>query len=237
MPDTPEPDSVSTIGVKLTPFWEDEPRVWFAQAEQVFSLKKITTDATKFAHIIGALSQEVAKSVKDILIMPPDSDKYCFLKERLCSSYSPSDYESAFKLFNLPSSYNEKPIKIMERMLGLLPHDTKPCWLFQFMFLQKLPEVLRCELARLDLKDFVNDPRGLALEATKHWEKLSASTSSVLSEDTELFAVGPGRNKPHPPTQPLCYFHHRFGSKAQKCRDPCSWFPKGNGRGRSGSRN
>ena len=38
----------------------------------------------------------------------------------------------------------------MEKMLGLLPHDTIPCWLFQFIFLQKLPEVLRCKLARLD---------------------------------------------------------------------------------------
>ena len=102
-------------------------------------MKKITADATKFAHIIGALPQEVAKSVKDILIMPPDSDKYCFLKERLCFTYSPSDYESAFKLFNLPSPNDEKHIKIMEKMLGLLSHDTKPCWLFQFMFLQKLP--------------------------------------------------------------------------------------------------
>ena len=86
MPDTPEPDSVSTIRVKLPPFWEDEPRVWFAQAEQVFSLKKITTDATKFAHIIGALPQEVAKSVKDILVMPPDYEKYFTLKESLCSA-------------------------------------------------------------------------------------------------------------------------------------------------------
>ena len=143
-------------------------------------MKKITADATKFAHIIGALPQEVAKSVKDILIMPPNSNKYFTLKESLCSEYSPSSYESAFKLFNLPSNNDGKPIKVMEKMLRLLPHDTKPCWLFQLMFLQKL---LRCELARLNLKDFINKPRDLALEATKHWEKRSASTSSVLSED------------------------------------------------------
>ena len=66
------------------------------------------------------LFPKVAKSVKDILIMPPDSNN------------------------------DEKPIKVMEKMLGLLPHDTIPCWLFQFIFLQKLPEVLRCKLARLD---------------------------------------------------------------------------------------
>lgn len=238
-------DSLSAVGAKLCPFWDEEPDIWFVQAEQIFALKRITADATKFAHVVGALPKDVARSVKDILISPPTSDKYSALKKRLCSSFNPSTYESAHKLVSLQSSPSEKPSRVMERMLNLLPSDTKPCWLFQYHFLQKLPQELRCELSRLDLKDYISKPRDLSLEANKHWEKRVLDSDkpafSVLpapEPETEVNKIGNASttNRPGPqPTQSLCYYHSTFGNKALKCRNPCSW--SGNAPARSKSRN
>ena len=64
-------DSISAVAVKLCPFWDEEPDIWFVHVKQIFTL-------------------------------------------------------------------------------NLLPAETKPCWLFQYHFLQKLPQELRCELSRLD---------------------------------------------------------------------------------------
>lgn len=237
-------DSISTVGVKLCPFWDEEPDLWFVQAEQIFALKKITADATKFAHIVGALPKDVARSVKDILISPPSSDRFVALKKRLCASFNPSTYKSAHKLVSLPAVPNEKPSRVMERMLNLLPADTKPCWLFQYHFLQKLPQELRCELSRLDLAEFVSKPRELSLEANKHWEKRALDadrpTLSVLpapEPEPEVCRVNrPTPTKSSPQREPaLCYYHSNFGGKALKCRNPCSW--TGNGSARSRSRN
>ena len=115
-------------------------------------------DATKFAHIIGVLPKDVARSVEDILISLPASDQYSTLKKRLCSSFNPSTFESAHKLVSLQSSPTEKPSRVIDRMLNLLPSDTKPCWLFQYHFLQKLPQELRCKSSQLDVKDYVSKP-------------------------------------------------------------------------------
>ena len=67
-------DSLSAVGAKLCPFWDEEPDIWFVQAEQIFALKKITADATMFAHVVVALPKDVTCSVKDILISPTASN-------------------------------------------------------------------------------------------------------------------------------------------------------------------
>ena len=133
----------------------------------------------------------------------------------------------------------------MDKMLNLLPLDTKPCWLFQYHFLQKLSQELRCELSRLDLQDYISKPRELSLEANKHWEKRVLDSDkpafSVLSAPepkTEVNKAGNASTTNQPSTQhtqSLCYNCSNFSNNALKCRNPCSW--SGNAPTRSKSRN
>jgi hypothetical protein len=41
---------VSRVGIKISPFWPEDPAVWFAQLEAQFALAKITQDSTKYYH-------------------------------------------------------------------------------------------------------------------------------------------------------------------------------------------
>jgi hypothetical protein len=70
------------------PFWADQPDVWFAQAEAQFSLAGITTEQTKFHHVISQLDHRYAAEVRDI-ISPPQQDPYTSLRTALLDRLSP----------------------------------------------------------------------------------------------------------------------------------------------------
>ncbi|XP_047992785.1 uncharacterized protein LOC125231383 [Leguminivora glycinivorella] len=78
------------VGVKIPPFWPQEPEVWFKQVEGQFILSNITSDTTKFYYVLSQLEQQYAAEVKDIIISPPASDKYEKLKSELIKRLSAS---------------------------------------------------------------------------------------------------------------------------------------------------
>lgn len=42
--------------MKFSPFWKDNPVLWFAQAEVSIAISHITSDTTRFRYIVGAIS-------------------------------------------------------------------------------------------------------------------------------------------------------------------------------------
>jgi hypothetical protein len=65
--------------------------MWFAQAEAQFSLTGITTEQTKFYHVISQLDHWYAAEVRDIIISPPPRDPYTTLRTKLLEWLSPSE--------------------------------------------------------------------------------------------------------------------------------------------------
>ena len=64
---------VGRVAVKLPQFWPDKARLWFVQAEALFTLGKITTEETKFAHIVTMLDSSTADQAIDILTELPEA--------------------------------------------------------------------------------------------------------------------------------------------------------------------
>ena len=73
---------VGKVGVKLPEFWPDSTALWFARADAQFRIKKITSEQTKFDHVISMLDSKTANQVLDILVTPPVLP-YTALKQRL----------------------------------------------------------------------------------------------------------------------------------------------------------
>ena len=76
----------STIGavtLKIPPFWPADPQIWFGQVEAQFSTRGISSEKTKFDHIVASLAPEYAQEVRDLVLSPPSSTPYATLKAQL----------------------------------------------------------------------------------------------------------------------------------------------------------
>ncbi|CAG5047382.1 unnamed protein product [Parnassius apollo] len=77
------PSDICRVGVRLPPFWPEEPGVWFAQIEGNFAFSGIKDDDTKYLYVISQLDHRYAAEVKDIIVSPPEKGKYEKLKTEL----------------------------------------------------------------------------------------------------------------------------------------------------------
>jgi hypothetical protein len=166
----------NAVALKLPIFWTSQPQVWFAQAEAQFQIRGITADETKYYYVISALDQDTATRLLDLINNPPRADKYGELKDRLVSTFSPSKRECASRLLHMRPLGDSKPSALMDEMLALLG-DHPPCFLFEQLFLERLPEDIRAQLVDAT----IDDHRELAKRADALWavRDMGASVSSI----------------------------------------------------------
>ena len=160
--------TAAAVAIKLPPFWPSQPSIWFAQAEAQFALRGITSDSTKYYHVLAALDQDTAVRLSDVIQRPPESDKYESFKRRLIQVFDLQESERAERLLTLASTGlgDRSPSQLMEEILQLL--GTRPfCFLCKQLFLRQLPTVVRTQLAEVD---FSQDPRAIANQATVFWQ-------------------------------------------------------------------
>ena len=224
----------NAVAIKLPTFWSEQPRIWFTQAEAQFAIRNITSDDTKYYHVVAALDQTTAKRVVSVLENPPETDKYKALKDTLLDTYGLSDDERASQLLHLPGLGDAKPSELMDNMMALLGKHT-PCFLFRQLFVEQMPADMRSHLARIEIGDY----RALAREADKLWNSRSSTSCDVITDRKQQRQSYKRHVNPHANTQRKhptpasedisssdnseCYYHRRFGVEARQCRPPCSF--------------
>ncbi|CAB0039644.1 unnamed protein product, partial [Trichogramma brassicae] len=68
----------------LPRFWRSAPKAWFVQAECLFAAKNVTEDDKKFNLLVGALDQETAVELMDVIDPPPaENTKYKTVKDAI----------------------------------------------------------------------------------------------------------------------------------------------------------
>lgn len=107
------------VGVKIPPFWPEEPEVWFAQIEGQFILSNITADNTKFYYVISQLDHQYAAEVKDIIVSPPSSDKYDKLKSELIKRLTTSKERRIKQLLMHEELGDRKPSQFLRHLQSL----------------------------------------------------------------------------------------------------------------------
>ena len=83
--------SVDAVTVKVPPFWKDDPVLWFSTLDAQFGRLKITDEQTKFWHVVGALTKDVAIKARDVINNPPAVTPFQALKERLIREFGQTD--------------------------------------------------------------------------------------------------------------------------------------------------
>ena len=142
---TSQQAEISAISIKIPPYWSQDPMIWFAQVESQFATRGISTERTRYDHVVAALPQEVAMEVRDVIVNPPTSNPYSKLKEKLLDRTTQSEQKRLHTLLTSLELGDRKPTQLlreMERLLGQTDGQIDQA-LFKELFLQRLPQSIR----------------------------------------------------------------------------------------------
>lgn len=264
------PSNLFRVGVKIPPFWPEEPQVWFAQVEGHFTLSGITTDTTKFYYVIAQLDNQYAAEVKDIITSPPATGKYETLKVELIKRLTASAEKRVQQLLIHEELGDRKPSQFL-RHLRSLAGPKVPDDFLRTLWASRLPHNLQTVIATqpktsslevvAELADSVYDivpsvPQStqvatvksstqvndLVAEMSKQIASLTRQVASLRAGHSRSRSRSRSRHRPHYRTRSnsrsngLCWYHNRFGTKANRCTTPCSFQSSAPSENTSGSR-
>lgn len=211
--------NVTAVSLKLPVFWKTSPNVWFAQAEAQFGIRNITIDQTKYNYVVAALDEIAANRMAHVILHPPTEGTYEQLKTALLACYDFTEEEAASKLEDLDGLGDRRPSDMLAHML-MLNGNNQVGTIFRERFLRQLPDDVRVTLAALQLKDV--DVIAAAADAVmvvrgqSHLCAVDNISTMTLSAKTKRRQQTTARDD-------ICWYHAKFGSRAKKCRAPCSF--------------
>ncbi|XP_037272717.1 uncharacterized protein LOC119164596 [Rhipicephalus microplus] len=211
--------------LKLPHFWPKKPRVWFSQIEARFELQPITSQQSKYLHVVSALPPDMADAVDDVLASTPSEKPYHELKSTVLKRLEVSE-QSRLQQFlsheELGDQRPSQPLHRMRQLLGQQASEERQHPLLRELFLQRLRQSRWTILAGSDdvtldhpapLADHITDctePPKMSIAATgrpEHADRLGRLENRVdrLAAAVENLALS---NK-HRPTR------HRSPSHAR----------------------
>ena len=170
---------LSAVSLKLLPFWTSNAQNWFSNVEGQFHTRGITSSITKYYYCIQSFNQELSAQFSDIVGSPPPSEPYETLKARVLRQYTLTNFQRVEAMLNLPLSSDERPSTLVNKMLAAMPPGYKPDFLFNSLFLRRLPSKIWVHL----LKKVDGDPCELVIEADKLWQDKVVSVHNLTSTE------------------------------------------------------
>lgn len=255
----PQQPELNHVSVRVPPFWPDDPEMWFAQIENQFAIARITSEDTKFSYVAGNLDAKYMREVRDILMNPPQTNKYLHLKTHLIKRLSASHQEKTRRLLEHEEMGDRKPSQFLRHLQGLAGANV-PDNLIRSLWLSRLPRSMQAILAtqaQADLTTAAELADAVAETTTgQHIAETSASsnhfeamigqvTARMDAMTTQIIAALSSRqqgsvrrrfrsrSRSRSRQQVVskdgwCWYHARFGDKARKCVEPCTYNAENN---------
>lgn len=244
-PNNEQHNGVNSIQIKVPPFWLERPEIWFAQLEAQFQSAKIVSDRQKYNVLLGHIDGKILAQVADAVLNPPEADKYKNLKDNLMRCFSDSEQKKLKKLISEMSLGDRKPSQLLVEMRALAGTSVTDDFL-KTLWLQRLPTQVQAILSAndMDTTDLaaladkiteVVDVKNLSAMNTKtspKFEELAALTCKIeeLTKRFDRFngtntrsrSRSKSRNRNEKTKHDRCWYHWKFGDKAEKCTPPCS---------------
>jgi len=158
---------------------------WFAQVERSFGLHHIIDDTDKFDLVTPHLEEDVVLAVEDLVIRPPNENKYVAIKNRLLKKFAESQESKLRRLLQGVGTSGLKPSEILTNMRRLAP-DPGSENIILTLFLAEMPSSI---LPTLTVWQETHLDK-LAKIADKMLEAVNHNATFAISTNTST-AAGP----------------------------------------------
>lgn len=239
---------VHRVSIKIPPFWNERPEVWFFQVEAQFSIAGITSEETKFNYLVAQLEPKYVDSVWDI-VTGTSKKKYTDAKERLLALFQDSEANRLKKLVTGIEMGDMKPSLFLQKLRTVATKDISEN-LLKTLWLEKLPDSMKniilvsdAELSKLaEMADKIadmNPQRSICAATAPNLELMDRI--AMLEQQIATLTVQhrhrraerqPSRSRSRSrsrrrfnPKGSYCFYHFKFGDKCypEKCKQPCSY--------------
>ena len=171
----PPNNAISAVSeVKLSPFLEADPELWFVITEAHFTARQITSDKTKYFHTVSHLPGSIAMRVKDVITAPYENGNYDKLKKELIAIFSESATEKFERLISNEPLGDMKPSQALHKIKALAAGSVQDDFVKK-LWLKRLPNTTRTVLAASS--DSLDN---LAKMADSMWEVSDRSSISSI---------------------------------------------------------
>lgn len=156
--DEPASDArICGLTSKVPAFWPRNPKGWFRRVEALFKTSNITTEMTKYTHLISALDEEYASVIDDILDDLDNDGKYTRVKEALIQRLSDSDSQRIQKLLAPLQMGDQAPSQLLRKMKTIAGDLKVTDDLLKSLWLSRLPSDTQRMLATVSDDRTLND--------------------------------------------------------------------------------
>lgn len=222
--------------------------MWFRQLESQFITSGLTSDAIKYHTLVGSIESNILNHVNHIVEEPAAERKYETLKTALLNEFVESEEKRLRQLLENVSVGDKKPSSLLREMRNLACGKVSDD-LLKTLWIQRLPNTTKAILSASDdsidkiamMADKIQDQYDAA-EAINSVSKNGDDRVTILENQyqeivSKIDALSSGdyrrprsssrnssRNRGRSQSSPsLCWYHYKFGSRATKCRSPCSF--------------
>ncbi|XP_072934964.1 uncharacterized protein [Epargyreus clarus] len=182
------------FNLKVPAFSPDDPDIWFALLETQFDNFGITEDSIKFNNVVSNIDIIHAKAVKDIIVNPPEHNRYLKIKSELIKRLTASHEKKVCQLLTHEELGDRKPSQFLRHLQDLAGPNV-PEEFLKSIWSNRLPRsiqtVLACQTSEsleqlAELADRVQEiaapPNVAATSASCNAPGPSSSTSSEIAE-------------------------------------------------------
>ncbi|XP_076286385.1 uncharacterized protein LOC143212019 [Lasioglossum baleicum] len=229
-----------------------KPELWFANLDAQFALRGITQEDTKYYHVVAQLDSKSATEVEDIMLNPPDKNRYQALKQALIERLSVSKQRKMKQLLEHEEKGDRTPSQFLRHMRSLAGGKV-PDEFIKTLWISRLPVSMQSVLATQDgveldkmavLADRVGEvataqsqpiPAASNVAAVGDINALVEQIAEMVTSKLEdrgrrrsRSASGgryreSSRGRSQERPKGVCWYHWRFKERATKCTRPCSY--------------
>ena len=144
-------DNVNVL-VRVPPFWPDDVDLWFSILEVHFKTARITSDEEKFQITVAYLDKSHAILIRDVLMAPPATGRYEFVKKELIERLGESDAKRLRQVIEKEQMGDRTPSRFYWDLRNLASNALADD-LILTVWESRLPQRVRSILAFIQIKD------------------------------------------------------------------------------------